>query len=94
MQKAGVMNHMVVALDEYTKRQVEKWGSVAVFVHLSGQEEEQALQTGSSHSVSGTHITLSTFQSLSATCIELHTVKHAKQEKSVRTSGTKLWHFE
>jgi arabinogalactan endo-1,4-beta-galactosidase len=58
MQKAGVTNHMVVALDEYTKNQVEKWGSVAVFVRLSGQEEEQALKSGSNHAVSGKHATL------------------------------------
>jgi hypothetical protein len=44
---------MVVALDEYTKRQVQMWGSVAVFVQLSGVEEQKALQTGGSHSVSG-----------------------------------------
>lgn len=53
MQKSGATNHMVVALDEYTKNQVEKWGSVAVFVHLSGEEEAAALKTGSSHAVSG-----------------------------------------
>lgn len=53
MQKAGVTNHMVVALDDFTKRQVEKWGSVAVHVQLSGQEEEEALKQGSNHAVSG-----------------------------------------
>jgi hypothetical protein len=53
---------MVVALDKYTKQQVEKWGSTAVFVRLSGQEEEQALKTGSSHSVSGKHVVLSCFK--------------------------------
>ena len=54
MQKSGTSNHMVVALDEFTKTQVEKWGSTAVYVRLSGQEEEDALKTGSSHAVSGT----------------------------------------
>lgn len=54
MQRAGVTNHLVVALDDVTKAQVEKFGSVAVQVNLSGDEEQKALQTGSSHAVSGT----------------------------------------
>ena len=53
MQRAGVTNHLVVALDEYTHQQVLKWGSQAVYVNLKGAEEEKALKTGSSHSVSG-----------------------------------------
>lgn len=55
MREAGVTNHLVVALDDFTKTQVEKWGSTAVYVHLTGEEEEKALQTGSSHSVSGVY---------------------------------------
>jgi hypothetical protein len=53
MQRAGVTNHLVVALDDFTKYQVEKWGSVAVTVNLSGQEEQAALEQGSNHAVSG-----------------------------------------
>lgn len=53
MQRAGVDNHLVVALDDETKRQVEKFGSTAVRVNLDGDEEQKALNTGSSHAVSG-----------------------------------------
>jgi hypothetical protein len=54
MQRAGVSNHLVVALDDFTKAQVTKWGSYAVAVTLQGGAEEQkALKTGSSHAVSG-----------------------------------------
>lgn len=53
MQRAGVTNHMVVALDAFTKAQVLKWGSPAVTVTLRGVEQEKALHTGSSHAVSG-----------------------------------------
>eukprot|EP00892_Ulva_mutabilis_P003675 jgi/Ulvmu1/167/UM001_0171.1 len=53
MQRAGVTNHLVVALDDVTQTQVEKFGSTAVRVNLAGDEEQKALQTGSSHAVSG-----------------------------------------
>jgi hypothetical protein len=53
MRRAGVKNHLVVALDDFTRDQVQKWGSTAVKIELQGQEEEKALKTGSSHAVSG-----------------------------------------
>lgn len=53
MQRAGVTNHLVVALDDVTQAQVEKFGSIAVRVNLAGEEEQKALQTGSSHAISG-----------------------------------------
>lgn len=53
MQRAGVDNHMVVALDDFTHQQVHKWGTAAMQVSLNGTEESQALKVGSSHAVSG-----------------------------------------
>jgi hypothetical protein len=53
MQKAGVTNHIVIALDDYTEQQAVKWGSPALHMQLSGDEEQKALNTGSSHAVSG-----------------------------------------
>lgn len=85
MQRAGVTNHLVVALDEFTKRQVEKWGSVAVFVQLSGQEEQQALSTGSNHSVSGTP-TQAICSSSGRHCCE-----YALKQKSTMTEFMKLF---
>lgn len=59
MQRAGVKNHMVVALDDFTLQQVSKWGSSAMFVSLNGAEESQALKIGSSHAVSGAVLPIS-----------------------------------
>lgn len=56
MQRSGVKNHLVVALDDETEAQVQKFGSTAVRVNLDGEDEQKALQTGSSHAVSGVPI--------------------------------------
>lgn len=53
MQRVGVVNHLVVALDDATLAQVRKFGSRAVKVDVQGEAAAQSLQTGSSHAVSG-----------------------------------------
>lgn len=62
MQRAGVKNHLVVALDNETQAQVQKFGSPTVRVNLDGEDEQQALQTGSSHAVSGVPMWMPTAQ--------------------------------
>lgn len=53
MQRVGVVNHLVVALDDVTLAQARKFGSHAVKVAVRGDAAAQSLQTGSSHAVSG-----------------------------------------
>jgi hypothetical protein len=53
MQRAAVVNHLVVALDDEALAQVKKFGSRAVKISVEGIEAQKSLQTGSSHSVSG-----------------------------------------
>jgi hypothetical protein len=53
MQRAAVVNHLVVALDNHTVAQVNRFGSRAVKISVQGTEAQKSLATGSSHSVSG-----------------------------------------